>query len=356
MIESLTMKNFKSIKDLTIDCKRINLFIGEPNTGKSNILEALGFLSWLNYAKVAPKKTDPSEPPKYFNLPQPYYPRLFDFLRFLGVQDIFYDGLIDDKIVISSKKKNKETGIELKLMGNSFIIDKKGEKSGKKNESQQVVTLDFIGDVIDTLAPIDDFSTIKFYKFLKKQFSFPHNTSSYLLPPFGSNLFSLVMGNKKLREIMTRFYQESGLTLVLKPQHMAFEIQTKKEDLVFSYPYISLSDTLQRILFHLMAIESNVDSTLVFEEPESYAFPYFTKYLGERIALDDSNQYFISTHNPYMLQSILEKADKQSTHVFVTYSDDFQTKVKLLNSSQVSEILDSDPFFNLDAFIERDGQ
>ncbi len=49
MIEKLSIKNFKSIKDLAIDCRRVNLFIGEPNTGKSNILEALGLLSWLGY-------------------------------------------------------------------------------------------------------------------------------------------------------------------------------------------------------------------------------------------------------------------------------------------------------------------
>ncbi|MHA1431833.1 MAG: hypothetical protein ACTSRV_15795 [Candidatus Freyarchaeota archaeon] len=49
---------------------------------------------------------------------------------------------------------------------------------------------------------------------------------------------------------------------------------------------------------------------LVFEEPEAHAFPYYTKFLAEKIALDTSNQYFISTHNPYFLLSILEKAPK----------------------------------------------
>jgi AAA15 family ATPase/GTPase len=36
-IKNLEIKNFKSVKHLKLDCKRINLFIGEPNTGKSNI-------------------------------------------------------------------------------------------------------------------------------------------------------------------------------------------------------------------------------------------------------------------------------------------------------------------------------
>lgn len=31
------IKNFKSIKDLRLDCKRVNVFIGKPNVGKSNI-------------------------------------------------------------------------------------------------------------------------------------------------------------------------------------------------------------------------------------------------------------------------------------------------------------------------------
>ncbi len=46
MITKLSVSNFKSVRQLDIDCKKVNLFIGEPNTGKSNILEALGLLSW----------------------------------------------------------------------------------------------------------------------------------------------------------------------------------------------------------------------------------------------------------------------------------------------------------------------
>ncbi|MEP7128327.1 MAG: AAA family ATPase, partial [Chitinophagales bacterium] len=42
LITYLSINNFKSIKELELkDCRRVNLFIGKPNTGKSNILEAL---------------------------------------------------------------------------------------------------------------------------------------------------------------------------------------------------------------------------------------------------------------------------------------------------------------------------
>jgi AAA15 family ATPase/GTPase len=45
MIEQLDIKNFKSIKDLNFPCKKLNIFIGEPNSGKSNIIEALSLQS-----------------------------------------------------------------------------------------------------------------------------------------------------------------------------------------------------------------------------------------------------------------------------------------------------------------------
>ena len=42
MTKIIEIKRFKSIKHIVLkECKRINLLIGKPNVGKSNILEAL---------------------------------------------------------------------------------------------------------------------------------------------------------------------------------------------------------------------------------------------------------------------------------------------------------------------------
>ncbi|MDZ7336887.1 MAG: AAA family ATPase, partial [candidate division KSB1 bacterium] len=45
MISILEIKNFKSIKHITLDCRKVNIFIGKPNTGKSNILESVSIFS-----------------------------------------------------------------------------------------------------------------------------------------------------------------------------------------------------------------------------------------------------------------------------------------------------------------------
>lgn len=47
MIRSLHIKNFKSVHDCEIALGRINVFIGENGSGKTNILEALGYAAAL---------------------------------------------------------------------------------------------------------------------------------------------------------------------------------------------------------------------------------------------------------------------------------------------------------------------
>jgi len=80
MINSLEIQNFKSIESLNIDCKRLHIFIGEPNTGKSNILECLGLLSFTYFSSFG------------FEARQ--------FVRFESTSNLFYDENIGDKIGI----------------------------------------------------------------------------------------------------------------------------------------------------------------------------------------------------------------------------------------------------------------
>jgi AAA domain, putative AbiEii toxin, Type IV TA system len=45
MLEELTISRFKTVRSLTLDLGRVNLFIGGNGTGKSNVLEAVGLMS-----------------------------------------------------------------------------------------------------------------------------------------------------------------------------------------------------------------------------------------------------------------------------------------------------------------------
>lgn len=333
MIEKLSIRNFKSIKKLKIDCRKNNLFIGEPNTGKSNILEALGVLSWCGYMNT----------------------ELGEYVRIQGTQNLFYDDLLDQTVEIEIEN-GTGVGMRIKFKDDEFhFVNCRILKDGKLVEDSILCRLDYYSKQRPSEVPRPELAFIKFYTF-ERQSNFPKKESSFLMPPHGSNMFAVVMASQKLRKTMTNFFKDFDLRLVLKPQERTFEIQKQTEDIVINYPYILTSDTLQRIIFHVIAMESNENSTLVFEEPESHAFPYYTKYLGEKIAFDKTNQYFIATHNPYLLLSILEKSSRDDVNVCITYFRDYQTKVKSLNDEEISELMAYDPFANLDFFIDEEGK
>jgi len=196
--------------------------------------------------------------------------------------------------------------------------------------------------------------TIKFYRFIKR-FYFPNQKSEFLNPPDGDNLLHVIMTRKELKKILANIFGKFGYRSVFKPQEGKIDIQKEFEDIIISFPYSLASETLQRIIFYLTAIYSNKRAVITFEEPEAHAFPYYTKYLAERIAMDrNNNQYFIATHNPYFLISILEKTPKNEVATFLTYLEDYQTKVKALTETHREEILEmgTDVFFNIEKFLE----
>jgi len=327
MIKKLSISNFKSVRQLNIECKKVNLFIGEPNTGKSNILEALALLSWCG---------------------QSGQESLSNYVRFELMQYLFYDGLVADQSVeirISTKEIDP-TGIRVTFATDSYNFRKWGSESSFRRVNSR-------GQIQGSSSDFGHTRDIKFFRF-KNLAKYDNKEPGPLKPPNGTNLFSVVFGSETLRETMKEFYHKYGLKLFMKPHERVFELVKQADDSLISYPYTLTSDTLRRIIFYTVAIASNKNSVLVFEEPESNAFPYYTKYLGERIALDQTNQFFIATHNPYLLSAIIEKARKEDVQVFITHFKDFQTIVKPLTANQLSELMEADPFFNLDRFIEEE--
>ncbi len=195
----------------------------------------------------------------------------------------------------------------------------------------------------------------KFYRF-KKLYEYPNKFTEFLAPPTGDNLVSILTQNKELREIANNIISNFGFKLTVKPRENKLEIQRELEEgVVISFPYTLISDTIQRIIFYSAVTHTNKNSIIAMEEPEAHAFPHYTKYLAELIALDkNKNQYFITTHNPYFLRSLIEKSPKNDVAVFITYYEDYQTKVIEFSGDKLEKILeyDVDVFFKIDELLE----
>ncbi len=334
MIEVFEIKNFKSIKDLKLTCSRINIFIGEPNTGKSNILEALGLFSFVAYGDKSTLKK---------------------FVRHENITNLFFDNDIEKKIEIQLKLHNKDSVFfEIFLIATGFIrgrIEYHYKDSDRiKKEVFLAFELDYDGAGKFTFQ--QKFRFVKFYRFEKLD-TFPARFALDLLPLNGLNLLSVLMSHKDIKNNVSNLLAPYGYKLMFKPQENKIEIVKQYDDIFISIPYSLISDTFQRLIFYLTSTQAAKDSVLVFEEPEVHTFPYYTKFLAETIALDDkNNQFFISTHNPYFLFSILEKGQKKDVSIFVVYMENFETKVKKLTQKEIEEAMDIglDFFFNLDRF------
>ncbi|HOM26623.1 MAG TPA: AAA family ATPase [bacterium] len=325
MIKKLNVKNFKSLKELEITCKRINVFIGEPNSGKSNILESLGFLSFLGGYAI----------------------ELKNFVRMLQIIDLFYDLNIREKIFIELDEKKI---IAEYRNGNLFLNISPSPK--EKNINLNLYPPFTHHKISPEVKEI--FKNIKFFKFLFRE-NFPSQQADFFLPS-GENLLIVLETNPELRKIIGNILLNFNLILNLKRLENRITLAKRIEETIVSeVPYFLLSDTIQRLIYYISAVETNENSVLILEEPEAHAFPYYTKYLAEIIAEDKKNQYFISTHNPYFLSSIIEKSKKEDVKILITYIEKGQTKVKEFENDKIEHLLEYefvDIFFNIDKLIQ----
>ncbi|MHB2026203.1 MAG: AAA family ATPase [Elusimicrobiota bacterium] len=332
MIETLSVKNFKSIKNLEIACKRLNVFIGEPNVGKSNLLESLGIFSYPYLSGLT---------------------RFGEMIRFGNFADLFYDNDVSKPVEVNAAGS---AGVESR-----FIIRHEEGRftghllTGHEDLAAHAPRSEFAAsaDGLTGTSFSRRESDIRFYKFPARE-TFDSREFDYLRPINGGNLPWILQINKELRTTAAALFQKRGLELAVNPQRNEISVQKKQDGLAVNHPYSSASDTLRRFIFHLAAVRTNKNSAIIIEEPESHAFPYYTKLLAEDIAVDSNgNQYFISTHNPYFLLPFLYKAPKDQTAVFLTTMDEHETKVHPLSEAQIQDALemDADLFFNFDRFL-----
>lgn len=348
MVNSLSIKNYKSVRKLQINTKRINVFIGEHNTGKSNILEAL---SWFS-ANALGERT---------------FPEVF---RFKSTTDFFYDNDASKPIEIKTnlftlnlRYAKNNNGVllnhfegliypsSLKIDFNTIDYNNLGSDKRFISTNYHYFKLQFDGRVEFGSGTFQTpFRTYVFQKIKKFQNGFV----PYLNPPFGENIPSLLVSNSQYKDLVSSVFKEKGFRLMLKPTEGDLNMAKDIKDELYSYPYASISETLQRIIFYMLAIETNKNSVIVLDEPESNTFPMYTKQLAELMALDKSNQYFIATHNPYLLGSLVGKTPIKDLAVFVTQMKDYETTALPVTTKKLSTILDSgiDIYFNLNKLVK----
>lgn len=363
LIKNLRIQNFKSVKDLSLDCERINVFIGRPNAGKSNILEAVSLLG----------------------AGQPFVSTKFmeGCIRYRSIADLFFNFDFQKPIEItangvSSKlsayestnlSPHKEQAEQFWFRGGYFDVNTK-IKSSKITIPDVIVDMKPDGSIIgtdfkspditpnqkDEVIGVEERTILYGHNPIKKYTYRPigdyQEKGLFLNSPYGENLYFIVKSNAELRSEIKDFMEPNGLKLLINEGTKHFSFIREVEDGFLEFPMHLVPDTLQQYIFHLAAILSNRDSVLIFEELETHTYPPYIYQLSQYILDDENrNQYFLNTHNPYLLLPLMREG--KDVAVFTTWFENYETHAKRLSEEEIQEILDFgvDMFLNLDHFI-----
>ncbi len=344
-IKNIEIQNFKSIRHCKInDCKRINVFVGAPNVGKSNILEGMGLCS----LKEGNSRSQ----------------HLEDYVRFEKLSSLFYKKNIDNQFeiyfnddfaVLGSFEGNRNRlsinyfdSIEhIKLKEPNYIISSSEGKGNPENRIEIFSNMGF-GKNHKELKT----GNIKKYKF-KENTELADYNSNELHIPNGENIGTfLAYQNGELFQAIQNLVAPNSFEIESNG-NLRYK-KTSENGFPISFSYNEIADTLQRLIFHLTAIMSNKNSVLLFEEPEAHCYEPYVLDMTNAIKFDNNNnQYFIVTHSDYLVQEFLrDENSRNETNIYMVGLDsDGSTKVKLLDREISDDVYEfgTNVFFNYDS-------
>lgn len=323
-IKKITIKNFKSLEKVTIrSCKTFNLFIGRPNVGKSNIIEALSFFA-VPYLFPMKKSME-------------------SIFRIERGSALFYNGNVSSAIDIDLG----DYGIQI-----SFLSSNKIDVNTRHLEGTQSL------GIVDLKVKkgVDEYPIFKPYNYEAHESADWHTQVDmpFLCPWDGNNMMQVLQQNESIMQYFVDLLKEYGLQLTLDMVQQEVKILKPLSDTSsFIIPYKALADSIKRLIFYKAAVDSNKDSVLMFEELEAHAYPPYISKIAQTIIQNPSNQYFITTHSPYVINEFLEDRSLDVAIHIVDYKNG-KTVVKTLTAREMGEVYDYgiDLFFNTEAFLD----
>lgn len=253
-IKDIEIKNFKSIRHLKIqDCRRVNVFIGYPNTGKSNLLEAIGLFSSLRLIG------------ENFNFNDICRVKRFSELFFNKDYRNVTNVLINDKLLLELNiTKSNDLDIRIQVLN----YNNTGRTINIYSSTVQNSQYEFRDhSSLNEPAYKELLEPIRKYDF-KPDVIVTHKNLLTLAVPYGTNLLEVLHNNSILRKEIAALFEDYNQKLIIDDDEIIF-LKYLSDDTGVSIPNHLVADTLRRLIFYKSAIFSNSNSILLFEEPEA---------------------------------------------------------------------------------------
>lgn len=350
-IHDIEIKNFKSIRHVRVeDCRRVNVFIGYPNVGKSNILEALSGFSFLNE--------------KTFSAPS-----LQKLIRYNSFTDLFFNREITETINIRINGEENLTFLLVDLERLDLIITGQDAIQKLNNGINKREGLAYFVGIFNSsgsnqfrhLQELEHSgkSLVRMYKF-KSDVAYQTQRSLSLSIPFGENLGDIFEVYPNFAKECNKVLVDYGLNIEIEKrggQSKPLLRKVLRSGVTMSIDWELIADTIQRVFFYQAAIKTNQNNVLLFEEPEAHMFPpYVSRFTADVMHDENKNQFFIATHSPFVLNDFMEDLDDQELSIYIVgfKKETGETIIRRLADEEISEIYQYgiDLFFNLETFLK----
>ncbi|MBQ4772262.1 AAA family ATPase [Pectobacterium versatile] len=361
MIRTITIRNFKSLVDVSIDLQKFNCFVGMNSAGKSTILQAIDFISqqmhgylylWLE-ARGWESKDLYSRTSNTKAFSQPLF------------IEVIYE--LDGKCLVWQGHFNRShmrmTRESIHIDGEMYleVIDGKYRTHGRTYDS---IPFEYSGSILSTLkGNVISPDVIHFRDALKNIRSLellsPHllrKRSRSEIKPSGVGIGgeklsgyidTLTNDDKKiLQQILIKFYpQIAGLrTSTLKGGWKRLIVQERfvdanGDEVICETEAGQLNDGLLRILAVMAQVESNEGSLLLLDEIENGINPQVIEQLVDAL-VDAKTQVIVTTHSPMILNYLEDDVARKGVQ-FVYKSPQGQTRVRpFFEIQRINEKLD----------------
>ena len=348
MIEKIHIQNFKSIYDLEIEVGRVNVFIGENGSGKSNLLEALVFVS----ASESNMLSNEFLFPRGMRVPEPELMRSA-FFEEDREKDIHINIELNGNIIKEFEFKNSNTEYSkwIEIENDTSIIMK---MILENRPSQNTKGLD--KRTLEYLKQLEEKDILRYEKMEKNKLTnfiiyspeyeeLRNFTDEGQIQPLGVKGEGLY----KLLKVVNNYEDKTYIKTIIESLQLFdwFDDITIDKDLAFGEKKLTIKDkylykeidqrsTNEGFLFILFYVTLIVAK----ETPKAFAIDNIDSFLNPKLctklmilvvelAKKYDKQIFLTTHNPAILDGINLNDEEQKLFV-VSRNDKGYTQIKNL--------------------------
>ena len=369
MIEKIHIQNFKSIYDLEIEVGRVNVFIGENGSGKSNLLEALVFVS----ASESNMLSNEFLFPRGMRVPEPELMRSA-FFEEDREKDIHINIELNGNIIKEFEFKNSNTEYSkwIEIENDTSIIMK---MILENRPSQNTKGLD--KRTLEYLKQLEEKDILRYEKMEKNKLTnfiiyspeyeeLRNFTDEGQIQPLGVKGEGLY----KLLKVVNNYEDKSYIQTIIKSLQLFdwFDDITIDKDLAFGEKKLTIKDkylykeidqrsTNEGFLFILFYVTLIVAK----ETPKAFAIDNIDSFLNPKLctklmilvvelAKKYDKQIFLTTHNPAILDGINLNDDEQRLFV-VSRNKKGYTRTKNITVENKPKSSNDEPLKLSEAFL-----